>query len=345
MVEMLVVVTIIGILISLTAAAVLKLIPAQQTINTQSSLTRFQDDLVRAYRSASDKFRKEPIPTSGSMNTAYYGPGGVLAMSATPLQPKGDVDRARVIWTKLRLKQTFPTSFAEAWNPTPLPALSYYQTKLGPNGLGYSTPYFVGHTVPFGWESSVCLLWALQRGEDSQALKESDFGTGSLKDFGQLPLNAQNPSSGTTPSNPPLAVKGLVDDWGTPLAFCRWPVNSTQLNPAGAQPGDKNDSDDPSGLLESTTWQALNGGSNFNQVQAWCHPLVAHTAGAEAQTFRIYPLIVSAGPDKVLGLDPTTTNGTVPLLPAGTGYFATLPPTPQGKGAADNIYPQLASPK
>jgi hypothetical protein len=237
-----------------------------------------------------------------------------------------DRGRAQVIWTKLRLKQTFPNNFTEALNPAPLPPLSYYTTKL--NALGYTTasttlpsPY---QTQP--WESSVCLLWALQRGEDGPALKESDFGTGSLKDFGP------------TQNIPPQTVKGLIDDWGTPLAFCRWPVNSTQLNPTGAQLGDKNDSDDPSGLLESSTWQTSGGLSWFQQ---YCHPLVAHAAGTEASTYRIYPLIVSAGPNKKLGLDTTTTTGTLPLPPAGTGYFATL----SAADAADNLYPALASPK
>ncbi len=75
MVEMLVVVTIIAILLSLTTAAVLQVIGNQQTVNTQTELTRLEGDLVRAYRSAADKFRKEPIPTSGAMNTAYYVAG------------------------------------------------------------------------------------------------------------------------------------------------------------------------------------------------------------------------------------------------------------------------------
>jgi prepilin-type N-terminal cleavage/methylation domain-containing protein len=332
MVEMLVVVTIIAILLSLTTAAVLRLIPAQQAINTKSSLTRFDDDLVRAYRSAADKVRHEPIPTGGPMLAAYQNVYSVAG---------NDRGRAQVIWTKLRLRQTFPNNFAEAWNYqntlTPLPALSYYKTKLA--ALGYTDPNMLAHMLagPYQWESSVCLLWALQRGEDSQALKESDFGTGSLKDFGQTPLIASNPSSGQTPNQQP--VKGLIDDWGTPLNFMRWPVNSTQLNPTGAQLGDKNDSDDPSGLLEATNWQTTGAAfsANANQFMAWCHPLALHLANTEAKTFRIFPLIVSAGPDKKLGLDTSMP----PPPPTGAGYFATLPTT----DAADNIYPALASPK
>jgi len=366
MVEMLVVITIIAVLLSLTAAAVIKMIPAQQAINTKTELTRLQESLVKSYRSAADKFRKEPVPTSGPMAAAY---GYVLNPMAG-----GNPDLARVIWVKLRLKQTFPNNFIEALNPSGypsmpfMPALSSYQTKL--NALGYFGPLQPGYntnpaaSAPALWESSVCLLWALQRGEDGTALQESDIGIGSLKDFGQIPFIATNPSSGQTRNLQP--VKGLVDNWGTPLAFCRWPVYSLQLNPAPIlnppppsypppppappgvyypQLGDNNDSDDPSGLLESPTWQ---GSAFFGQFQAIFHPLVPRSSFPQVQTYRISPLIVSAGPDKKLGLDKEP-------LGIGPGY-ALQPNEPvpyffgkllgaQGGFADDNIYPQLASPK
>jgi prepilin-type N-terminal cleavage/methylation domain-containing protein len=367
MVEMLVVITIIAILISLTAAAVIKLIPAQQALNTKTELTRLQGDLVRAYRSAADKFRKEPIPTGGAMLAAY---NAVYNMAGQ------DRSRAQVIWTKLRLKQTFPNNFSEALNPAPtligVPniALSYYQTKLG--AVGYTAANTVDNPPglpyqPQPWESSVCLLLALQRGEDGPALQESDIGTGSLKDFGQTPPLAKDPSSGFTPlpNHPP--IKGLVDNWGTPLAFCRWPVYSLVLNPAPPntpnppappappgvyypQPGDNNDSDDPSGLLESSTWQATAG---FGQFQNLCHPLVPHpptNPPTRAQTYRITPLIVSAGPDRRLGLDkePVGFGPVFALTAQPAQYFfgvqSGLPGAP-GSLSNDNIYPTLASPK
>ena len=46
-----------------------------------------------------------------------------------------DPNRARVIWVKLRLKQTFPDTFNEALNPVPMPPLPYYQSVLGAAGL------------------------------------------------------------------------------------------------------------------------------------------------------------------------------------------------------------------
>ena len=369
LVEMLVVVIIVGILLSLVAAAALKLIGTQQQFNTQTELTRLEGDLVRAYRATADKARKEPIPNQGSpMGNVYYN-------YVLPTLANNDRNLARVIWTKLRSKQTFPNNFAEAWNPSPMPGLSYYQTKLTALRIhAASFPPTISPYAPKPWESSVCLLWALQRGESGSALKESDIGTGSLKDFGLIPTSAKDPSSGQTPNGalglPTGSVKGLVDNWGTPLAFCRWPVYSLQLNPAPTknpppppaapgvyypQNGDNNDPDDPSGLLESTTWQATGGFTLFQQL---CHPLVPHTAGTEAQTYRIFPLIVSAGPDRRLGLDkePVTAAGVGPAYYAiGTQpaqyYFGVqtgLQSSPQvapGSLSLDNIYPTLATPK
>jgi prepilin-type N-terminal cleavage/methylation domain-containing protein len=349
MVEMLVVITIIAILISLTAAAVLKIIPAQQAINTKTELTRLQGDLVRAYRSAADKFRKEPLPPQPQGSAMWNAYQSVLGMA------NNNPDLARVIWVKLRLKQTFPNNFAEAWSPgypsvPSMPALSSYQTKL--NALGYNATFFPPaqpNYSPAQWESSVCLLWALQRGEDGNALQESDIGTSSLKDF---PLVI----------NPNQTVKGLVDNWGTPLAFCRWclinpPVPPNTIPTTNLANGDNNDSDDPTGLLESPAWQGS--GTNFIQFQQTFHPLAQRMAGQPVKTYRVYPLVVSAGPTGAiiasvgqpakgrLGLDKeplAAPPGLAPMLEPMQYNFAVLA-GPQGGFAANIIYPQLASPK
>ena len=143
------------------------------------------------------------------------------------------------------------------------------------------------------------------------------------------------PSGGTIP--------GLVDGWGQPLAFCRWPCFSPVLNP-GSQPlsGDKNDPVDPSGLLVSTTWQSTGGYATF---QAFCHPVPPHAAGQEATTYRLFPLIASEGPDKVLGLDKEPLSAVnPPVLGAApvTYYFAPLAANQGGPYAADDLYPTLA---
>lgn len=302
LVEMLVVVAIIGILVSLTAVAVFRLIGTQQSSNTKTELTRLETEFQKEYRSAADKIRKEPIPTPGSvMGNVYYNT--VLPMAG------GDRLRAQVIWTKLRLKQTFPNNFNEALNPAPMPPLSYYKNTL--TVVGYTT---ANTTTPQPWESSACLLLALQRGEDGAGVSPETLGINSFI------------ANYATPNG--QSIQGLVDGWHNPIQFCRWPVNSTVLNPGGAaQSGDKNDPDDPSGLLVSTTWQTAPGNPNgYTQFQTYCHPVPMHTAGQEATTYRIYPLIASPGPDGQLGLNPITFQ------------------TTNAAQAADNLYPTLAPP-
>ncbi len=357
LVEMLVVITIIAILLSLTTAAVLQMIGNQQAVNTKSELTTLQGQLVTAYRTTADKVRKEPIPTKGAMFTAYYGPGGGPGNPAFPgilAMAGGDPNRARVIWTKLRLKQTFPNNFSEALNPAPtlvgVPniALSYYTTKLA--ALGYDSSKVLPNNPSYvtqPWESSVCLLLALQRSDDGFSLNEADIGTGNVKDFGQTATSQKDPSSGLTLNQQP--IKGLIDGWGTPLNFCRWPINSPQLNPNGAQPGDNNDPDDPSGLLEAPGWQntgvALT--ANATAFVNLCHPLAMHLAGQPTKTFRITPLIVSSGPDRRLGLDKEPVGGApvFGLQAQSPQYFFGPLAAPFNSLANDNLYPALSTPK
>ena len=77
--------------------------------------------------------------------------------------------RAKVIWTKLRLKQAFPNNFNEALNPAPLKPLPYYVNALG--ALGF-TAANTGAANPQNFESSACLLLALQHSEDGPRIEE-----------------------------------------------------------------------------------------------------------------------------------------------------------------------------
>ncbi len=122
-------------------------------------------------------------------------------------------------------------------------------------------------------------------------------------------------------------IQGLVDGWHNPIAFSRWPVNSTVLNPPNGQPlpKDNDDSDDPSGLLASSTWQSSPG---YAQYLQYGHAVGASSpqAGTDATSFRVFPLIASSGPDGQLGLNPITFQ------------------TTNAAQATDNLYPTLAPP-
>ncbi len=338
LVELLVVIAIISILVSLTAVTVFQLIGNQQGNNTKSELSRLETELQKEYRAAADKFQKEPIPPPNpsdpnNIGNVYYTviapPPPAVGMATV----NGQVDQnvARVIWVKFRLKQTFPNNFYEALNPTPMPPLGLYQNQL--SLLGYTAANTVS---PQQWESSACLVMALGRAEDGAGVKPETLGLNSF--IHSFPT----PSGGTIPA--------LVDGWGQPLAFCRWPCYSPVLNP-NSQPlsGDKNDPVDPSGLLVSTTWQSTGGYATF---QTYCHPVPAHAAGTEAMTYRLFPLIASEGPDKVLGLDkeplalPLAKPPTLGPAPV-TYYFGPLPanqnlPAPNPTYSFDDLYPTLA---
>jgi prepilin-type N-terminal cleavage/methylation domain-containing protein len=303
LIELLIVIAIIALLMALTAGAVFRTIGLQNSSNTRATLTSVQTHLNKQWSAAASRFQKETLPPHDpALATAYNTV--VLPMAG------GDSQRARVIWVKMRLKQEFPNTFAEALNPYPLPPLDSYVNYLGQ--LGYTTAN-TNPTAPQPFEASACLLMALTRGEGGNTTKVEDLGVsgGALKTF---PAAAAGQN-----------VQALVDGWGNPLGFCRWPTGSDQLNPSGPQPGNKNDPGDPTGLLTKVAWlNDPNGGVLFQQyVHALAQP-DPNTTPPEPRTYRLAPLVASAGPDQQLGLDPIT--------------FAS-----QGGASNDNIYPALAA--
>ena len=294
LIEMLVVLAIISVLVSLTAVAAFRLIGTQQGNNTKSELSRLQSAFNKQYRSAVLRFSKEPIPTSGAMNGVYYN---------TVLPNAGnDTHRAQVIWTKLRLKQNFPTSFAEALNPAPMPPLPYFTTKLGQ--YGYNTSNVSSSQAANSPESSILLLLELQRGDDGPGLKQEDIGGSTF--FKDLPVTLSN-------NQPGQPMTALIDGWGQPLYYTRWPVFLTATNygwsgqPLPNPPGPAfNDNEDPTGLLAVSSWQKT-GYSWFTQTEQ-LHGLAAAPASGEPTTYKVFPVIASGGPNQKLGFNPYTVN-------------------------------------
>src|SRR5262249_47702093 len=141
LVELLVVLSIIAILIALSAAATLRFLGVQPATDTRTQLQRLDSTLRTQWSAVADQARKEPIPAD--IRPAIEAIAG------------GDTERTRVIWVKLRLKQAFPTSFAEALNPAPLQALPAYQSFL-------TQLQYTAQTPPGPFDSAACLLMALQ---------------------------------------------------------------------------------------------------------------------------------------------------------------------------------------
>jgi prepilin-type N-terminal cleavage/methylation domain-containing protein len=269
LIELLTVIAIIAVLMALSASAVIKFIGVQEKSNTQNGLNKLGPIVKSAWVRAYEKAHKNPLPTNNATVNSLSG---------------GDTARARVIWDYLQMRAAFPMSFNEVFNigqPAGAFGDSYYQSQLQRLGIGGST----ATTAPY--ENAACLLMALQRRESGGAVTADDLGSSSTKLFAVGNGNE---------------IAALVDGWGNPLFFIRWPTGFQALNPGGplvAPAGKGNDPLDPFGYLANQTWANGNKGGNRTTFTALFHPLptVADTS------FLLQPLIVSAGPDGQLGLD------------------------------------------
>src|SRR5438067_12512118 len=123
LVELLVVIAIIGVLAALVAAAVSKVIPAQQQRNTERTIIKVNGELQAHWRAVIDDTRNEFKPTStlGQQLVAWTG---------------GDQERAKILWMKLRLVQQFPMSYQEVLYP--------------PLGSGMQDPTYVKRLATVG---------------------------------------------------------------------------------------------------------------------------------------------------------------------------------------------------
>lgn len=247
LVELLVVMAIIAVLAGLTTAAVLRTMVVMEGRATDATLQKLQTELDKQWKIVVEQANKEAIPSN------------VIVLAG------GDERRARVIWVKLRLRQEFPTTYAEAKNPAPLPAKRMF-ANLPSAGTNQYT------------ESSALLLISLTAGRGGVNWSaETTLGAGSVR----------VPDPVTDPNN-----RKIVDAWGNAIYFVRCPYDQTkpwgqELNPGGPQPG-ANDAQDPDGLLTNPTWVALNGPA----FAALLHPV------APQKSYKnLRPFVASAGPN------------------------------------------------
>ncbi len=328
LVELLVVISIIAILSALTAGAVFKVIGVQRSNNTQLTI-----------KSASSLLEKQ---------WAYV----IVAAKAEVIPPHvmgiadNDPTRARVIWIKLRLKQEFPMNFSEALYPyylpipgapltsADLPGKRYYYDRITqafpqfvnnvnwpniplnyPNGSSpvQSVPPFTNSSQKLWYlESAYCLTMALQVNRGSIVFNEESFAPNALSTDIFVP---QSPGGRALQFSGP---KTLVDGWGFPLFFYRWPVGNIDFYPtsfsatalassvsANARNQPYPDPLDPQGTLMDTRWT----NANSQWFQQYCHSL--------SRSLYTEPVIVSSGPDDTLGITPPNNS---PFLPDDMRY-------------------------
>jgi hypothetical protein len=278
--ELMVVMALIAILVAISAGAYLRWLGVQQVSNTRTTLNK----LTPLIKSQWDVIAEQAAKDFDRGLAAPY------MQYVTPIAGP-DFGRQRVVYVKMRLVQFFPMTFDEVLNPNKymLPPRQVYQQNLKNLGVTGS------NQLTGTFESSALLLMALQAGVSGQKLNPGDLGGSSVASF---PL----PGGGQIPA--------LVDSWGSPLAFFRWPTGSPDLNPGGSQPGSNNDSTDPQGYLTATNWQTTGTPtyvSIFAQAIGYTPP---PGAGNQPQSYKLAPLLVSAGPDTKLGLDPNANPNT-----------------------------------
>ena len=278
LIELLVVIAIISTVVALSAATTLKFIGTQQVSNTRTTLTKLQGQLDAGWNDVTRRAKDEPLPETMRANADFAAMAGDDTHAAR---------RARVVYVKLKQRQAFPMTFDEALNPYPLPALSPYVTYLRSLGITRSTPA----TQPY--ESAVCLAMALERATGDGGARPEDMG---------LPLMSLTLSD-------TIQMPYLVDAWETPLVFSRWPTGCRELNPSGATAG-RNDAGDPEGFLNAPAWLIGPGATAFRRL---CHDLPTRRANAGPSSYRLVPIVASAGPDRKLELAAGT------LLPTGVG--------------------------
>jgi prepilin-type N-terminal cleavage/methylation domain-containing protein len=279
LVEIMVVLAIIGVLVTLAAAASFQFIGAQRQSNTELILQTIAGQLHEQWSAVVKKASTEPIPE------------GVGSMAG------GDPSRARVIWIKLRLKQEFPMSFAEAKAPwaTASAVNPFVNQAVLPSRYKVLASVPAG-SVPRPSESSACLLLALQQARGGP----SRFNADTLRGMGAIADTDQD------------GIEEIVDAWGIPLAFCRWPTANVDVAASNPAPGNpRRDNLDPDGLLLRPDW---NNPNNFNSpfplggvrtFEQLCHPVHLIDNNKWLPTaFYSVPTVVSAGRNKTLGLDP-----------------------------------------
>lgn len=290
LVEILVVISLIAVLAALAVTGAMRVIDGQNEANTRTAIQTAYSILQKQWAKVVADAKKE-------------------TPSAAALQLAGsDPMRAQVIWIKLRLMEAFPASYDEIQNPPPY---QYYPNFASGTPLIPETQrrYMNSYQRKLGSSSSqnlqaqsaACVVMALSINRGGVVVNEENLG----------PYMKDTDGDG---------VPELVDGWGTPIAFFRFPTEypnlkdtsgAKWLNPAKTGKGATySDPLDPDGLLQAT------GNYDYAYFQG---TLKAH---AVASGRYIIPALVSSGKDGKLGLNlqANSAGSDMGVTGAGTDY-------------------------
>jgi len=274
LIELLVVISIITLLLALTAGTIFRVRDGQLNRASIATINKVQgalDNRVKAIRdSAKDEIRKQSTP----------------AAKAAISDAGGDLDIALTLLLYAKMKNELPMTVAEATT----------DTQVGNIQLRRRAPFttaFAGLTGATGTpeESGVCLFIALT----------NSGGDGAAVDAG-LDQQAIN-----TPIPPPYGTSSyrtFGDAWGTPLAFVRH-CYATELQAKPyvqtATPKDPYDQSPNSKALAalSTRW----GSTTTPNTILFGVPTFAGMPSTYDRTKNHVPTVVSAGPNLEWGND------------------------------------------
>lgn len=267
--ELLVVITIIAVLVALTSVAVFYWIGATQRRNTEAAIRSVDQVLQKQWAAVIADAKKEDI--------------------AQPVRDLagGDLQRARIIWIKLRLAEAFPASTGEITaSPSVLdsfitPSSRRKYTATYRRALGGRT----SSTAPEA-DASTCLLLALSTNRGGTALTPDLLG----------PAVADTDGDG---------LKEIVDGWRKPLLFTRFYWSDPAFQASTTRQTRFADPLDPTGKLMNAAWYndatIFSGGQTRRQLfETMFHPIMK-SAGPPVTTNYVAPVIYSAGADGSAG--------------------------------------------
>jgi prepilin-type N-terminal cleavage/methylation domain-containing protein len=273
LIELLVVVSIIAILASLTASGVFQYLEAQTQANTETNMR------------AVDKVLRQHLDVELSLAAKTPMPDAVIKMATnngTVSDPQQK--RARVIWSTLWIVKEFPMSYAEARNPVAAIATSPVYGSLAavlPGKKTYINALKTASGAGTPVEPATCLLLALSQSR------------------GGVRLDPENLHSGAADTNSD-GLKEVVDGWGNPLGFYRFPTGNQDLD--GIKPSSLlfRNPLDPEGTLMDPAWNNPatrgNPGAGPYWFEKLCHSIHDPKSGAAA-SFYAPPVLVSSARD------------------------------------------------
>jgi len=279
LVELLVVIVIIAILISMTAAAYLRVSAGQLQKRSENTVRTLQTVLEKQRQAALDDIRNE-ISSGGGAYASLYQYANSLA---------GSSDQANVLYLKMRMIQEFPINFSEAINGLPgVPG-------FGPKLLYKQYLQNASLTTASGnaqQQNAVCLYMILTLNRRGANFNADDFGP-----------------SAVAPGVGGLSV--FVDGWSSssnlrPIGFDRWSTDPNTLSAlttlAVASSNGNADTDDPLNVIPSAWWSTFPSSFPSNLapgvIGKYTGPVV-RSSGADMTMYTtddiLGPLLMSAG--------------------------------------------------